>query len=412
MKHSKNHLTIHLYRKDEALASIRWAILSRNHTEAIFWGLELYDSNMEKDAIQALTFTWITCIGFGSLWCLESLQKLVKADRNEWCQVLMIWCRIPIHDTTAFHLLLRGASTPSSWQPRIVHTSPYTDPYGRAIRECLTTSGGEDLDDALYNTLRRGKLVDAWLMARAINTETQWSLIKQFAKDKKRLGALAILCESQLSDVEKRAAAFTLVSLDGPIINAALVSIQCTLPIEVVAAIESWDTEDSLRKRRVFKVRYEAITYLCDRSSQPVTESSEHDIQENLEKTLMESSYWQDVLSAHMKSTRGVATDTKMEEFYDIFFSYKLHDIPDEWSIADREKSHGRGLGKTDEGALAHFINTTVQRSITLGLWNSTISYSVPSLDWYQIYTDLHIPCVEALQLPIIPIQKQFEILC
>ena len=395
MKHSKNHLTIHLYRKDEALASIRWAILSRNHTEAVFWGLELYDSNMEHDAIQMLTFTWITCIGFGSLWCLESLQGLVTADREEWCKVLMAWSRIPIHDTTAFHLLLRGASTSSSWQPRFIHSRPYTD-----------------LDDTLYNTLRRGKLVDAWLIARGMNTETQWSLIEQFAKEKKRLGALAIICESQLSDVEKRAAAFTLVSLDGPILNASLIPPISTLPTELVAVIESWDAEDSLRKRRVFKVRYEAITYLCDRSSQPVSESSECDIQENLEKSLVESSYWQEVLRTHMKSIKGFPTDRNIEEFYDIFFSYKLHDIPDEWSLADREKSHGRGLGKTDEQAMKQFINTTVQRSTTLGLWNSTISSTVPSFDWTTQYNDLQLQCLDALQMPITPLQKQFEILC
>ena len=395
MKHSKNHLTIHLYRKDEALASIRWAILSKNHTEATFWGLELYDSNMEHDAIEMLAFTWITCIGFGSLWCLESLHALMGADRDEWCQILMSWCKVAVHDTTAFHLLLRGASTPSSWQPRFAHSKSYTDIY-----------------EALYNALRRGKLVDAWLIARAVNIETQWSVIEQYAKERKRLGALAILRESQLTDIEKRATAFTLVSLDGPIVNTSLVPITCSVPVELLAAIDMWDTEDSLRKRRVFKVRPEALLYLCDRSSQPVSETSEPDIQENLEQTLIESPYWRQVLTTHMK--RGIATDrhdieSKREEFYDIFF---IHDIPDEWSLADREKSHGRGLGKTEEHARTHFINTIIQRSTTLGLWNSTPHYTIPSLDWTAIYETLHVSCLEGLHMPTTPILKQFEILC
>ena len=393
MAHSKNHLTIHLYRKDEALASIRWAILSRNYTEAVFWGLELYDSNMEHDAIQMLTFTWMTCIGFGSLSCLETLHTLMGADRNEWCQILMSWCKVPVHDTTAFHLLLRGVSTPSSWQPRFVHSKSYTD-----------------IDEALYNALRRGKLVDAWLISRAMNTETQWSTLEQFAKDKKRLGALAILRESQLTDIEKRAAAFTLVTLDGPILNTALMPLVSRLPIELVSAIDTWDTDNSLRTRRVFKVRPEALLYLCDRSSQGVSDTSEPDIQQDLEKNLVASSYWRQVLTTHMK--RGIATDIKMEEFYDIFFNYKLHDIPDEWSLADREKSHGRGLGKSDEQARTHFINTIIQRSTTLGLWNSTPHYTTPSLDWTAIYESLHVPCLEGLHVPTTPIQKQFEILC
>lgn len=399
MEHTKNHLTIHLYRKDEALASIRWAIVCRNHTEAIFWGLELYDSNMETDAIQMLAFTWITCIGFGSLTCLESLQKLATANREEWCQILMAWCKVTVHDTTAFHLLLRGASTPTTWQPRFVHTKPYTD-----------------LDDALYTSLRRGKLTEAWLIARAMNSETQWATIRQVAAEKKRQSSLAIVYSSQLSDVERRAAAFTLVSLDGPILNSALAPLYSsnTLPIELQEAINRWDAEDSLRKRRIFKVRYEAILYLCQRSSQPVSESSESEIQHDLEKSLVASSYWQQVLKAHIKPKKGEATDRNIEDFYDLFFNYKLHDIPDEWSLADREKSHGRGLGKSDEQAKKHFIDTTVQRSTTLGLWNSKIcgsSYSIlANLNWPTLYDELHGSCFESLSLPITPQQKQFEI--
>ena len=399
MEHTKNHLTIHLYRKDEALASIRWAILSRNHTEAIFWGLELYDSNMETDAIQMLAFTWVTCIGFGSLTCLESLQRLPTASREEWCQILMSWCKVVVHDTTAFHLLLRGASTPATWQPRFVHTKPYID-----------------LDEALYINLRRGKLTEAWLIARAMNSETQWATIKQLAAEKKREGPFHIVYScSQLSDVEKRAAAFTLVSLDGPYMNASLIPLSTNqvLPIELQEAIDTWDAEDSLRKRRVFKVRYEAILYLCQRSSQPVSESSEPEIQQDLEKSLVASSYWQQVLNTHIKPKKGEATDRNIEEFYDTFFNYKLHDIPDEWSLADREKSHGRGLGKSDEQAKKQFIDTTVQRSTTLGLWNSKVgsSYSMlANLNWPTLYDELHGSCFESLSLPITPQQKQFEI--
>jgi len=342
---------------------------------------------METDAIHMLAFTWLTCIGFGSLACLQSLQSLPNASREEWCQILISWCKIAVHDTTAFHLLLRGASISSTWQPRFVHTKSYTD-----------------LDEALYRTLRQGKLTEAWLIARAMNSETQWSVIKQLATERKRQGSLDIVytCLS-LSDVERRAAAFTLVSLDGPIMNAALVPLSRNLPIELQEAIDTWDAEDSLRKRRVFKVRYEAILYLCQRSFQPVSESSEPEIQENLEKSLLASSYWQEKLQS--------LTDRAKEEFYDTFFNYKLHDIPDEWSLSDREKSHGRGLGKSHEKAREQFINTIVQRSTTLGLWNSTRTI-VPSLDWTTVYTDLQVPCFEAIQTPITPVQKQFEVVC
>ena len=128
MEQSKTSLTIHLYRKDEALASIRWAILCRNHTEAIFWGLELYDSNMEQDAIQMLATTWVTCIGpcTGSIGLLERLTNAKKLDREEWCQLLYAFCKVNTRDSTAFYLILRGASPNSSeWQPVFTYTHIY-----------------------------------------------------------------------------------------------------------------------------------------------------------------------------------------------------------------------------------------------------------------------------------------------
>ena len=342
MKHSKKCLTIHLYRRDEALASIRWAILSRNHTEAIFWGLELYDSNMEADTIQALASTWVSRIGFGSLRALETLQTLRTADRESWCEILMSWCRFKIHDTTIFHLLIRGGSTPTNWQPSFAHSNEY-----------LT------LEAAFEATLQRKKLMDAWLIARAIDPTVQWTILKRLTSKLGFQSHFNTIQTSPLSDIEKRATLCTLLMITPDMSDIP----SGTLPLELRDATMVWDAEDSLRKRRVFTIRPEAITYLCERSGQPVSESNQQDIQDNLEQTLLASSYWKDILKTYK---------SKMEKFYDTFFSYKTHDIPDEWSIADREKSHGRGLGKSEEQAIKQFIHNTVQGSVTLGLWNST----------------------------------------
>jgi hypothetical protein len=66
MEESKKSLTLHLYRKDEVLAAMRWAIVNHNISESIYWGLELFDSDMEQDALEILEFIWITEIGFSS----------------------------------------------------------------------------------------------------------------------------------------------------------------------------------------------------------------------------------------------------------------------------------------------------------------------------------------------------------
>ena len=393
MEHFKNCLTIHLYRKDEALASIRWAILSRNHTEAVFWGLELYDSNMESDAIQMLHTTWVSRLGFGtgSWFRFIQIQGTGKhVDRDDWCKLIVSLCRASLHDTTAFYLLIRGASTAYTWQPAFAHSKEY-----------LT------LDVALDHTLRRGKLLEAWLLSRAVGATAQWSILVKIATEKGRHHAIKLLRNSLLLPIEQLAAAFVLVTLNQVAWAAAQLPTVITLPAELVQAIEGWDSTDSLRLRRAIKVKPEAIVYTCRRSSQSVSESNEHEIQGDLEINLVTSSYWQGVLKPYRKANSW-KSDVLKEKFYDLFF---IHDIPDEWSLADREKSHGRGLGKPDDHALKQFVHHTFQRSETLGLWDydKTLD-SLESLDFTQLYSTLQEQCLKAIRLPLCIITKTFEL--
>ena len=418
---NEKDLTIHLYRKDEALASIRWAILSHNHIETLFWGLELYDSNMESDAIEMLAMTWITCIGFGSFACLESLTKANTLDRDEWCELLMGWSRSEVRDTTSFYLMLRSRDPISEYTVTFPHEKKY-----------------ESYDDALRDTLRRGKVLDAWLLSDCIQTvryqmltppsggvKSQFmisnstssdpkfrplggqnfvscGILEEVAQEKGRGDALKVIQECKyLNELEKRAAAFVLVTLDDARYGNSQAPLKCIITDECRDAIQGWDAENCMRARRVYKVRYDAILYLCERSFQPVEESNESEIQDQLESTLLASSYWKNVMKPYMK------TERKREQFYDTFFSYLTHDIPDEWSLSDREKSHGRGLGKTKEQAFKQFIRSTFQRSTTLGIWNCDIStLRIPDKE-----TDLE-KDITKCPIQLTPIKKIFEILC
>ena len=67
-----------------------------------------------------------------------------------------------------------------------------------------------------------------------------------------------------------------------------------------------------------------------------ITETTDTDLTHHLEENLHGSRFWDEYIS----SLHG--TDIQREEFYDTFFP---NDIPDEWSKADREKSHGLGVG-------------------------------------------------------------------
>ena len=372
---------------------MRWAIITRNISESIYWGLELFDSDMEQDALEMLEFIWMSEIGFSSFPFLTRILDIYKSgelDRDTWIQLLNVLSRVEGRDSTVLHLLIRGATTKSDWTP----TFPHRDEYAT-------------VDDAMKAALNKGKMLDAWLLTRAMAPGEQWSIIEAVAIQKERENYIMELKASTLSDCIRRAAAVVLVSLDDTRWHTSIKPLtERTIPSEVQVSIDEWDNEESLRKRRVYKIRPEALVYLTQRSQESNTVSTEISIQENLINTLQESPYWLNILEQYMED--GIwESATYKEMFFDTYFTC---DIPDEWSSQDREKSHGRGLSRSPEVALKRFLDTIFQRSKSLGIWNSVLETYTSTMNWDSLYEDLYETC-SIHQGPFKPVVRNFDII-
>jgi len=90
-----------------------------------------------------------------------------------------------------------------------------------------------------------------------------------------------------------------------------------------------------MRKRRIYAVPPECLYSYTARGSLKRDQSTHIDLTKNLEKFMCTSSYWEEHESA-MKDN-----GEQRETFYETYFP---NDIPDEWSAADRAKSHGPGV--------------------------------------------------------------------
>jgi hypothetical protein len=261
------------------------------------------------------------------------------------------------------------ANTSKPWTPAFPHTTEY-----------------ETVQKAVIDCLKRGKLQEAWLLGRALTEDEHWLLLEGIATDLERCEELHALKELRECRQESLAAAYVLVSLDHITWMQSQEALDNTVPREVKAAIDDWATLDmsnSMRRRRVMKPRPEALL-LTARGAQSPYESSEPQIQGGLLQALLTSEYWSAILEPYMVGGKW-KTPRHKELFYDTHFP---QDIPDEWSLADREKSHGRGLGKTKELARTRFIQLTLQYSKSLELWNSTFPSSLDcSMDWDTLYS-------------------------
>jgi hypothetical protein len=332
---------------------------------------------------------WVYTIGFGlwfSLRLIQSVYEEGSIDQDSLVQITCALARNKLCDSTIFHLLLRGATTPSDWKPMFPHSKEYVT-VKEAVEDCL----------------KRGKLNEGWLIGRSMDVKEQWEMLEKFASNVERSEELQIIKDLRPCVYENLAAAYVLVSLDEITWVSSQKALQNDIPKEVQEAIDDWQSESSMRKRRALKPKPEAIMYLTSRSEQTPYVSSEPDIQLELITSLKASEYWRCILEHYM--TDGLVnwkSDEYKEAFYDTYFK---DDIPDEWSLSSREMSHGRGLGKTIELARARFIYHTLQRSKSLELWNSKFKEIDCTMDWSNLYSRK-----PEIELPIKPLKKVFDI--
>ena len=132
----------------------------------------------------------------------------------------------------------------------------------------------------------------------------------------------------------------------------AVVRILCERPPSTVAARAKWDSWTALigrRAARQYAIPATALTPTTTRGSLSAKYTNVADVREPVGLLSEGCKFWQEVLQK-----RGITmvddmvcfpNDDVLEQFYEEFFP---DDIPDEWSAADQQKSHGRGCKKVD----------------------------------------------------------------
>jgi hypothetical protein len=404
MKIPKEALTLHIYQYEEVICAFKWAIITHNCREAVFWGLELYDSGMMEDIFEVLVSIWIEHIGFGK-HCLTTLYDILgcqqsdELDRDTWIKHVYCWSNLRTMDSTAFQILVRGALISKTWTPYFKHATTY-----------------DSLDGALTDCLKRGKLLEGWSIARGISSDVVWKVIEEHCEALSRLQAFESIKALDVPDCLRRCACMILATISHATLVSSLEPLNATdIPSEIQSMVDDLDCELSLRRRRAFKIRPECIVD-CARTVLPTNQSNFKDIEINLEENLKRSPCWQLILEEYMEPDYTWKSDFYKEMFYNSYFPHCVDDIPDEWSLKDKEQSHGRGLGKTAQLATYQYINNMLRNKTCIGVYYSIqqiICGPLNSLDWDSIYDQLHAECKAHLEakLPMQPSKKVFELI-
>jgi hypothetical protein len=136
----------------------------------------------------------------------------------------------------------------------------------------------------------------------------------------------------------------------------------------------TWVEQVGRRKARLYAIPVEALHANTTRGRIPHKYTNIDDLRDPVQVLSEGCTFWQNTLKTHGIETdenTGATVfpdDTALESFYDTYFP---DDIPDEWSMEDQLKSHGRGVQETAPSAPAEppIRETPVSRRV----WNCGI---------------------------------------
>jgi hypothetical protein len=325
--------TRHLYEDDEVVEALRWCIRKGRTKEALFWALELLDSEMKDTLIQELYMTWLWYVGIGNLAALLSFANL-ETDTD----LLSFVCGLSrlsdkARDRSTFVLLLYG--TLDETQPDRASDFPCL----YALFQSMNCSA---LEKAFASSVYQGKARLAFDLSRSLwSTPRRIYEILDRIQQIKHKGALSeaislFELNETMAEWESRACAIASVSLEKKRLTDSLKPLNLELPAELVASVEEWKEVVGRRKRRCFSIPHECLYYGTKRGRLSNKESTLKTLYSVSEETLDGCPFWTRVIEEEVPWL----DDDRKEAFYKIYFP---DDIPDEWSKQDQEKSHSWG---------------------------------------------------------------------
>ncbi len=339
-------MTRHLYEIDEVVSALQLC-LRKNWPRALFWVWELIVSEEETLALDTLRTTWLLYGGAHD----PALLVMKASDTDDWIRyTLRTQAAIKVAGSLHAHRLLQETAALAEPPPGLSRLAP-------PPRCVFTLAADEELDvDTASRWLGRlraacneGRRMEAnWLVQVAqpiLSADAIWTALTTLsARVCPFRDAASPHPESQILH---QANAVLLLCMSGEEVSADITAAQ-TSPIFLQR--RAWDTWTSQRGRRAARVHTippDALHANTTRGRMEFKYTNILDVRDPVSLLTEGCAWWRRTLQQFGATTEEETgaltfpTDDALEEFYAVCFP---DDIPDEWSAADQQKSHGRGI--------------------------------------------------------------------
>jgi hypothetical protein len=329
-------LSRHFYSIDEVQAALYYTSMRGIHVETLFWAQEMILSGLYTEAISTLFESWIWQRGPFHLDWLVQAATTIASDEIVESEILL----------AAYQLNSLSKRDHSLWSILALSTK-YTDkPPDRITKKTPRVLPSVNISSKeLYfvRAMYQGKAECAWWMARYLNEETLWGLLKWYNVNiikeeyKEKYGIVLATLQSYESLLGYRSPEYDIVVRCLAVLSLSLHPMQQEYSFKEASKeihrrhqddLDKWQTLIGTKAYRIFTIPTAALYGTTCRGRSQWSQQN-YECLNNVEKYMKGCPFWDEVLK------------TDAEAFYQEFFP---DDIPDEWTKVDKQKSHGDGL--------------------------------------------------------------------
>ena len=361
-------LSRHFYALDEVHAALQYCSTRNDRHETVFWCYELLRSGCVAETISTLFEAWLWNKGPFCLSWISVAQRLASDEVTEEDILLasyqLSWVSHTQRDHSLWNILVLTAE--GAMPDRVTLKTP---PY---------LPSNDEHEIYMVRAMFQGKAYSAWWMSRHVSNERVWKLLHWYVIHNcpvyadHYLSYFSILkqYESLLGyrsdeyDVITRCLAVLSVCLNREQQEKSWSILPSTMEPRLQTTLCEWEAECGRKQHRRYTIPSACLYGRCKRGQMKWSESTVVHLG-TLEKGFNVCPFWEEAVAEYQLDHTWRSDDAR-EAFYD---RYLVDDVPDEWTKAEKQKSHGDGLlGPTQMVRLAVYSRRFGMARL---LWNA-----------------------------------------
>jgi len=349
-------LSRHFYALDEVQAALQYATTRNDKKETLFWCREMILSGCTSEAISTLFEAWVWQKGpFQLAWLTQAWSTLSSEECSE-DDILLAACQLTSHerDHSLWNILcLTAANHPPE---RVTPKTPYRP--------------SEERERYLVRALFQGKAYSAWWMARQLQDRI-WILLREYLESQSIDAAYLEALQNYEKLLGYRTSEYDVIVQCLAVLSACLSPAQ-RKKSETPLSLECPSIEWSIGRKasRLYSIPVLCLYGMTKRGHLKWSQNTMKSLNE-IESDLIGSPFWEEELDGYTTIVQDRIqwkSDDAREDWYETSFP---DDIPDEWTKAEKEKSHGDGiLGPTESMTMLKYARIHLSKQARLA-WSS-----------------------------------------